>query len=62
MSDRTINITILPMTLARSDGQPSKAGIEHISFTTVTTRRAPRARRGGQRPQEIRRVNLGNAA
>ena len=60
MSDGTINITILPMTLARSDGQPSKAGIEHIGFT-VTDEADARERIEAAGAQEIRRVDLGNA-
>jgi hypothetical protein len=59
VSDGTINITILPMTLARSDGQPSKAGIEHIGFT-VTDEADARERIEAAGAQEIRRVDLGN--
>jgi hypothetical protein len=59
VSDGTINITILPMTLARSDGQPSKAGIEHIGFTVVDEAEA-RERIEAAGAEEIRRVDLGN--
>ena len=42
VSDGTVNITILPMALARADGRPSKPGIEHIGFTVTDE---PEARR-----------------
>ena len=59
VSDGTVNITILPMTLARSDGQPSKPGIEHIGFTVVDEADA-RERIEAAGAREIRRVDLGN--
>jgi catechol 2,3-dioxygenase-like lactoylglutathione lyase family enzyme len=35
VSDGTVNITILPMAIARADGKPCKPGIEHIGFTVT---------------------------
>jgi catechol 2,3-dioxygenase-like lactoylglutathione lyase family enzyme len=35
VSDGTVNITILPMGIARADGRPTKPGIEHIGFTVT---------------------------
>ena len=60
VSDGTINITILPMGLPRSDGQPCRPGIEHIGFTVVDEDEA-RQRIEAAGAREIRRVDLGHS-
>lgn len=59
LSDGTINITLLPMSLAAARGQEARPGIEHIGFTVADDEEARRrvAAAGGR---EMNTVHLGS--
>ena len=59
LSDGTINITLLPMSLAVARGQVAHPGIEHIGFTVVDDDEG-RRRAVAAGAREMNTVNLGS--
>lgn len=60
ISDGSVNITVLPMALARPDGRPMHAGIEHIGFT-VEDDAAGRSQVESAGGVEMNTINMGDA-
>jgi hypothetical protein len=61
LSDGTINITVLPIRITSPDGEPVRAGIDHIGFTVGDeTESSRRLEANGAR--KIATLELGSAA
>jgi catechol 2,3-dioxygenase-like lactoylglutathione lyase family enzyme len=60
LSDGTINITVLPLTAGTADGEPKRAGIDHIGFTAENDAEAFRMMEAAG-AKKAGTVNLGTA-
>jgi len=58
LTDGTLNITILPMRIARGDGKVPRPGIEHIGFT-VADEAATRQRLEALGATQMNRIDMG---
>ena len=61
LSDGTINITLLPMTMSSSSGRAPRQGIDHIGFT-VADEAAIAKSMEAYGASEIGSINLGSSA
>lgn len=61
LSDGTINITVLPMTIAGADGEPPRQGIDHIGFAVEDDEQAFRVLEAAG-ARKIAAIQLGSAA
>lgn len=61
LSDGTINITVLPMTVSGPKGEPPRQGIDHIGFTVENDEEASRLLEAAG-AEKIATIQLGSPA